>query len=166
MDGKNGDGYLVKLSIVAIVILIFGLPGVFKMLYDEWGPKEQPAQVAVADSKTLSGSYSDYDEGYSDGYRDGMYDADVECSHDVNEIVSVIHEAANSYAYKYTGLDVYDAWDIIDVYLEGKDPSGHPLPTKKEFEEAIDTLMLFSMFFDLNYGDFDAIMRDYDPFYG
>ena len=46
------------------------------------------------------------------------------------------------------------------------DPDGNPLPTYREFVDAVDTLMLFSMFFQLNYGEFDSIIHQYDPFFG
>jgi hypothetical protein len=166
MNDKNGDSYLIKLSLIALVILIAGLPGLIRTAYSNWESKNKAEKVAVENIKDKKTSYSSYDEGYSDGYRDGLYDADSDCDHDVNEIVSVIYEAADSFAYSYTDLGVYDAWDIITVYLDGHDPSGNPLPTKKEFEQAVDTLLFFSMFFEMNYGDYDSIMRDYDPFYG
>lgn len=137
------------------------------------------AGIEAGCSDECTNEYSDgYEDGYLDGYTDGTaygksssnygysdYN-DSYSSGDIDEMVSILIEAADSYAYKYTEVGLYDAWDIVSIYLDGEDPDGNPLPTYREFVDAVDTLMLFSMFFQLNYGEFDSIIHQYDPFFG
>ena len=56
--------------------------------------------------------------------------------------------------------------DIVSVYLDGYDPSGYPLPSRKEFEEDVNVLLHYAIFLEWNEDSYTEILENYDPFYG
>ena len=111
------------------------------------------------------GDYSsrDLNEAYEDGYRAGKREA----SDDYDYIVSIILEEAKSYARGASDdITLLDAMDIVSVYLEGYDPSGYPLPSRNEFEEAVNVLLHYAVFLEWNESSYTEILENYDPFYG
>ena len=87
------------------------------------------------------------EEAYWAGFEDGAYEAlsltGDSSSHSIDDILS----AADSFAYKETGRDVYEAWNDIMIYI---DKSG----TKTDLAKNAETLMLYCMYLD-----------DYDMYY-
>lgn len=121
------------------------------------------------------------EEAYDVGYLHGLTDADIlledyesdsdyDCSdsgYDIDYIVGGIIEEAGSYAVAETDdISLWDAMDVVSIYLDGYDPDGYPLPTKKEFEEAVDVLLRYAMFLEWNTESYSDIFEHFDPFYG
>ena len=116
-------------------------------------------------------SYSDEDleDAYWEGFEDGaseMLDLTGGRNSDTDYIANGILEEARYYAAEDASISMLDAMDIVSVYLDGYDPSGYPLPTRKEFEEAVDVLLRYAIFLEWNTESYSEIMEDYDPFYG
>lgn len=133
----------------------------------------EKARSEAYDDGFEEGRVEGYDDGYDDGFGDGLFDGmlnndDTESSNsDIDYIVQGILEEARYYASeKSDDITLLDAMDIVSVYLDGHDPSGYPLPTKKEFEEAVDVLLRYAIFLEWNSESYSSIMEDYDPFYG
>ena len=95
-----------------------------------------------------------YDMGYYDGKRDV----------DIDYIVQCVLDEAKHHANQVGEWSVLDAIDITAVYLDGYDPYGYPLPTKQEFEEAVEVLQSYAEFLEWNSKSFKEIARDADPF--
>jgi hypothetical protein len=76
---------------------------------------------------------------YFDGLCDGLNDGyDIGSSNiDVDDVL----EQADSYAYRETGRDVYEAWNDIMIYI---DNSG----ARNELAKNAETLMYYCMFLD------------------
>ena len=103
-----------------------------------------------------------YEDGYAEGYTDGYSDAKVDMEYRIedylddydngydngyDEVYNVI-EHAKEYARKQTGWSVYEAWNNIRIYQEGVDPYGNELPTRAEYHQSIETLVLFCEYLD------------------
>lgn len=115
----------------------------------------------------LSCSYrGTYDDGYEDGYDEGYFDAMIkfedyydrgygngynEGSDDREYDIRNSLEAAEDYARDQTGWSVYEAWNSIMIYHDGYDPDGFPLPTKEEYRQCVETLVLFCEYLDNEY---------------
>ena len=98
-----------------------------------------------------------YEDGYADGYADGHFDAEVEMEYlmedflddydngydDGYEEVYNAIEDASYYARRQTGWTVYEAWNNIRIYQEGVHPFGYELPTRAEYHQSVETLVLF-----------------------
>ena len=112
----------------------------------------------------LSCSYrGTYDDGYEDGYVDGYSDAESEmqyniedefskgydrgCDDGYGEVYDAIEEA-KEYARSQTGWSVYEAWNNIGIYNDGVHPFGYDLPTEEEYQQSIETLVLFCEYLD------------------
>jgi hypothetical protein len=111
----------------------------------------------------------DLEDAYWEGFEDGaseMLDLTGGSSSDIEYIAQGILEEARYYAAEKADITMLDAMDIVSVYLNGHDPSGYPLPTKREFEEAVDVLLRYAIFLEWNTESYSEIMEDYDPFYG
>ena len=107
------------------------------------------------------------DAAFFKGQVDGLSDAyDIVLDNsDFEYFVGGILEEAKSFATEdVDDISFWDAMDIVSVYLNGKDPNGYPLPTKKEFEDAVDVLLRYSMFLEWNEKSYSDIVDDYDPF--
>jgi hypothetical protein len=112
----------------------------------------------------LSCSYrGTYDDGYEVGYVDGYSDAEAEMQYNIkgeftkgydsgwddgNEEVYNAIEDAKEYARSQTGWSVYEAWNNIRIYNDGVDPFGHDLPTEEEYQQSVETLVLFCEYLD------------------
>ena len=100
-----------------------------------------------------------YEDGYTDGYSDGYSDAKVEMEYlmeeeclewydmGYDEVYDAI-EDASYYARKQTGWSVYEAWNNIRIYQEGVHPYGYELPTRAEYHQSVETLVLFCEYLD------------------
>ena len=108
--------------------------------------------IVIALSLILSGCiYTSEDiknakeEAYDVGYLHGLTDAELlleeyesdsvyeysDSEYDIDYIVGGILEEAGSFAVAETDdISLWDAMDIVSIYLDGYDPSGYPLPTK------------------------------------
>ena len=108
-------------------------------------------------------SVETYEDGYEDGYADGYFDAESEMAciaeeefydgydfgyDDGHDDVLDIIERAEDHVRDQTGWSVYEAWSNISVYNDGVDPYGHPLPTREEYLQSIETLVLFCEYLD------------------
>ena len=144
--------------------------------------------IVIALSLILSGCiYTSEDiknvkeEAYDVGYLHGLTDAELlleeyesdsvyeysDSEYDIDYIVGGILEEAGSFAVAETDdISLWDAMDIVSIYLDGYDPSGYPLPTKAEFEEAVDVLLRYAMFLEWNTDSFSDVFESFDPFYG
>ena len=144
--------------------------------------------IVIALSLILSGClYTSEDiknakeEAYDVGYLHGLTDAELlleeyesdsvyeysDSEYDIDYIVGGILEEAGSYAVAETDdISLWDAMDIVSIYLDGYDPSGYHLPTKAEFEEAVDVLLRYAMFLEWNTDSFSDVFESFDPFYG
>ena len=109
------------------------------------------------------GSNGYYDQGYEDGYEEGLLDGRLEAESELydkrfesgydegffrgdnygREEVLIKFYYAQEYAHSKTGLSIYEAYNTIGIYHDGVDPDGFPLPTKKEYEECVKTLVCF-----------------------
>lgn len=121
-------------------------------------------ETGVLDARMV---YSDnssegYDDGYDDGYSDGFIEGNNDV--DIEYIVQLILDEANSFASEGGKISVWEAMDLISIYLDGYDPDGYPLPTKAEFEEAVEVLQSYAAFLEWNSKSFKEIARDADPF--
>lgn len=103
-----------------------------------------------------------------EGFCEGMSECNEiwENNSDVDYIANGVLEEARSYASENADITLLDAMDIVSVYLDGYDPSGYPLPTKREFEEAVDVLLRYAIFLEWNMESYSEIMEDVDPLYG
>lgn len=114
-------------------------------------------------------SEEDLEDAYWEGFENGaseMLDLTGGSDSDIEYIAQGILEEARDYAGENADITMLDAMDIVSVYLDGYDPSGYPLPTKREFEEAVDVLLRYAIFLEWNMESYSEIMEDYDPFYG
>lgn len=97
-----------------------------------------------------------YEEGYDDGFIDGLYkglsDGKEKYSSSNAEFFFIeMLDDAKSYANDVSGdMRFWEAMDIVSVYLDGYDPDGYPLPTKQEFEEAVDVIFSYAMYLEYN----------------
>lgn len=81
----------------------------------------------------------DYSRGYEDGYSEGYWIGSSDHGYNSHEIL----EAAYDYAREKTGWSVYEAWNSILIYHAGTDPDGFAIPTKEEYLQCVNTLVLF-----------------------
>lgn len=92
--------------------------------------------------------YEGFDDGYSEGYDEGYLKGyDWGYGDGYNEVQDVIYDATD-YARKKTGWSVYEAWSNVSMYRTGVDPYGYGLPTKEEYLQSVDTLVLFCEYLD------------------
>lgn len=120
--------------------------------------------VSVLALCILSCSYrGTYDDGYEDGYVDGYSDAESEMQYNIEDEFSKGYdrgcddaygetynaiEEAEEYARSQTGWSVYEAWNNIRIFNDGVDPFGYDLPTKEEYKQSVETLVLFCEYLD------------------
>lgn len=104
-----------------------------------------------------------YEDGYNDGYNDGYSYAEYEmrylaeekfsdgyeigCDEGYDDVYGAILDAMD-YAREQTGWSVYEAWNNIGIYNDGVDPFGYALPTEEEYQQSIETLVLFCEYLD------------------
>lgn len=124
---------------------------------------------AQGSEDSSGGDHYDFSDAYDEGYRDGIYDGYEFAGSDseIDYYFLMVLEEAKSYAIENVDeIMFWDAMDIVSVYLDGHDPSGYPLPTRKEFEESVDVLLRYAIFLEWNTESFASIAKGYDPFYG
>lgn len=171
-----------KFILIAVVVAVFSvIIGVSDYVSSEIKEASEMAyqsgyDQALKDNESVY-SESDLKEAYYDGFDDGVEEAfasgltgtptyDSRIS-DVDYVIQGILEEARYFASESSSdITLLDAMDIVSVYLDGYDPSGYPLPTKREFEEAVDVLLRYAIFLEWNTESYSSIMKDYDPFYG
>lgn len=97
-----------------------------------------------------------YEEGYDDGFTDGLYEGLSESENKGNSLAAEylflgMLDDAKSYAHEMSDdMRFWEAMDIVSVYLDGYDPDDNPLPSTKEFEEAVDVIFNYSVYLEYN----------------
>lgn len=140
-----------SLRSVMVLFIIVGL--LFTLV--SCGYSESDLDEAYEDGYE-EGRVEGYEEGYDEGFVDGLYkglDGSSDSGFtesDFQHILQMALEEARMYANeKSDDTTFWAAMDIVSVYLDGYDPDGYPLPTNKEFEEAVDVLFNYALFLEV-----------------
>lgn len=166
---------MIKKTVCILLCCIFLLPGCYSQ--SDLDAAYQRGYDKALKENASAYSEDDLKEAYFDGFDDGVEEAFASgliepnnygsSSSDIDYVVQGILDEARNYANGASAdITLLDAMDIVSIYLDGNDPSGYPLPTKREFEEAVDVLLRYAIFLEWNTESFSSIMKDYDPFYG
>ena len=135
------------LSSFLIVGLLFALGSCSNSKVDIDSAKEESYE---------EGRVAGYEEGYDEGFVDGLYEGLSESDNNESSLAAEylflgMLDDAKSYANEMSGdMRFWEAMDIVSVYLDGYDEDGNPLPTRKEFEEAVEVVFDYAVYLEYN----------------
>jgi hypothetical protein len=170
---KKDNLFISIMAILAALIIAVGIVNHF--VSDYVLKREKEFYQAGYDQALEDNEYLDLEreikKAYYTGFYDGIDEADESGmgvrSSDIEYIIQgILNEASDFASVANPNISLWDAMDVVSIYLDGYDPDGYPLPTKKEFEEAVDVLLRYAMFLEWNTESYSDIFKHYDPFYG
>ena len=126
-------------KIPAIFLFVF-VPLLMVMLYMSGYASGRQAAIAQYDCSECYENYeSGYYDGYSIGYAEGKEDGWDGAEWEVRNLL----ESAAGHARDMAGWSPEEAMWNIDIYRDGYDPDGFPIPTYQEYMDSLDTLYYF-----------------------
>ena len=137
-------------TVTSILLAIACIPILAALL---WGTSNTDIET-VKEECYEDGRVDGYEEGYDEGFIDGLYEGLLEGKGSSNSATANSHflymlAEAKSYAEEMS-VDMYfwNAMDTVSIYLDGYDPDGNPLPTRKEFEESVKVIFDYAVFLE------------------
>jgi hypothetical protein len=140
---KKVISILLALSYIPILFALFSVPS------------KEDIEIAK-EERYEDGRVDGYEEGYDDGFSDGIFEGSLESSRKskttkTEEFFLDMLVDAKSYSELMSDdLSFWEAMDIVSVYLDGYDEDGYPLPTRKEFEEAVAVVFDYAVYLEYN----------------
>lgn len=139
-------------KVISILLVLAYIPILFALFSV---PSKEDIEIAK-EERYEDGRVDGYDDGYNDGFSDGLFEGLLESdkkgySAKAESLFLDMLDEAKSYSEEMS-VDVrfWEAMDIVSVYLDGYDPDGYPLPTRKEFEEAVEVVFDYAVYLEYN----------------
>jgi hypothetical protein len=139
-------------KVISILLVLAYIPILFALFSV---PSKEDIEIAK-EERYEDGRVDGYDDGYDDGFSDGLFEGLLESdkkgySEKAESLFLDMLDEAKSYSEEMS-VDVrfWEAMDIVSVYLDGYDPDGYPLPTRKEFEEAVEVVFDYAVYLEYN----------------
>lgn len=139
-------------KVISILLVLAYIPILFSLFSV---PSKEDIEIA-REERYEDGRIDGYDDGYDDGFTDGLYEGMLEGKKTSKSakaesfFLDMVDDAKSYSEVMSDDLDFWEAMDTISVYLDGYDPDGYPLPTRKEFEDAAEVVFHYAVYLEYN----------------